>query len=62
MNVGIIRSLSDEGVMTTLEKEKGTMNGGAVINLEGEIAGLSQIDYTGQVRIILADKIKELLK
>ncbi len=62
MNVGVIRSLGDEGAITTLGKERETMNGGAVIDLKGEVVGLSLIDYTGQVKIVLIGKIKELLK
>jgi S1-C subfamily serine protease len=61
VNLGIIRSISQETLKLNLNEESLLANGSPLINIKGEVIGLNLVDQKGLLRTIPADKIKEFI-
>ncbi len=59
-NVGFIKTLAPE--LTFTFSETSLANGSALGNIKGEVLGLALVDKGGEVAMVGADKIKELMK
>ena len=62
VNISIIRSILNGDFILNLKNESGFLSGGPLINVRGEVIGLSLVDAQGNLKVISVDKIKDLLK
>ena len=62
VNLGIIRSIDGEDMKINIVQEDGLANGGSLINIKGEVIGLSLVNKDGFIKIISVDIIKEFIR
>lgn len=61
VNLGIIRSVSQDGLETNITEGDVLSNGGPLINVKAEVIGLNLVNQKGEVKIVSSQVIKEFL-
>jgi serine protease Do len=61
INVGIIKNIASGAIITDIDKERGTMNGAAALNIKGEVVGMVLINPVGRVELVSASRIRDLI-
>jgi S1-C subfamily serine protease len=61
VNFGIIRSLTNGIFSFSLEKESQNLSGAPLIDINGNVIGVAQIDSTGKIKVVSSETIKKFL-
>jgi len=61
VNLGIIRSINDEGIKINIIQEDVLANGSPLINIKGDVIGLNLIDENGIIKIVSVKIIKKFI-
>lgn len=62
VNLGIIRSISEQTLVLNLAEESSLANGSPLVNVKGEVIGLNLVDKSGLLKTVPVDKIDELIE
>ena len=62
VNLGIVRAITDGALELNLDENESLANGGPLINIKGEVAGLNLVGASGLKKTIPGEMIKKFLE